>query len=100
MVHLRTGGDACRSDHRRHHHDHRAPRHVRPSRALHAHDDVAGERGWYAVAILTAPLLMLATLFTLSLISPAFLPGIFTTGDRMTLSLASLGVGLSAGIFE
>lgn len=55
---------------------------------------------WYAVAILTAPLLMLATLFALSLISPAFAPAIFITGDRMTLLLASLGVGLSAGIFE
>ena len=55
---------------------------------------------WYAVAILTAPMLMLATLFALSLISPAFIPGIFTTSDRTTLLLASLGVGLSAGIFE
>ena len=34
---------------------------------------------WYAVALLTAPLLVTAILFALSLTSPVFLPGIFTT---------------------
>jgi membrane protease YdiL (CAAX protease family) len=55
---------------------------------------------WYAVALLTAPLLMTATLFALSLTSPAFLPGIFTTDDNTSLLLVSLAVGLSAGVFE
>jgi membrane protease YdiL (CAAX protease family) len=55
---------------------------------------------WYAVALLTAPLLMSVTLFALSLISPAFLPGLFTTDDRGALLLVGLAVGLGAGIFE
>jgi membrane protease YdiL (CAAX protease family) len=53
--------------------------------------------GWYAVALLTAPLLVMAILLALSLISPAFLPGIFTTDDRLTLVLTGLGVGLFGG---
>ena len=55
---------------------------------------------WYAVALLTAPAAMIATLLALSLTSPAFLPGIFTSTDKATLLLVSLAVGLSAGIFE
>jgi membrane protease YdiL (CAAX protease family) len=53
--------------------------------------------GWYAVALLTAPLLVMVILLALSLISPAFLPGIFTTDDRLTLVLTGLGVGLFGG---
>jgi hypothetical protein len=34
---------------------------------------------WYVVALLTAPLLMMAVLLALSLISPMFLPRIFTS---------------------
>jgi membrane protease YdiL (CAAX protease family) len=55
---------------------------------------------WYAVAILTAPLLMTATLSALSLTSPAFLPGILTTDTKASLLLVSVAVGLSAGVFE
>ena len=55
---------------------------------------------WYAVALLTAPVIMLATLVALSSISPAFLPGILTTDDRTSLVLVSLAVGLSAGVLE
>jgi membrane protease YdiL (CAAX protease family) len=55
---------------------------------------------WYAVALLTAPLLMTATLFALSLSSRSFLPGIFTTNDKASLLLVSFAVGLSAGVFE
>jgi membrane protease YdiL (CAAX protease family) len=55
---------------------------------------------WYAVALLTAPLLMTATLFALSLTSRAFLPGIFTSDDKASLLLVGLAVGLSAGLFE
>jgi membrane protease YdiL (CAAX protease family) len=54
----------------------------------------------YAVALLTAPVVMTTTLLALSSASPAFLPGIFITADRATLLLVSLAVGLSAGIFE
>jgi membrane protease YdiL (CAAX protease family) len=55
---------------------------------------------WYAAALLIAPLLMLATLFALSLTSPAFLPGIVVSADKASLLLISLAVGLGAGIFE
>lgn len=56
--------------------------------------------GWYGVALLTAPAVMIATLLGLSLGSPAFIPGIFTSSDKASLLLIGLGVGLSAGIFE
>lgn len=55
---------------------------------------------WYAVALLTAPLSMMAVLLTLSLVSPEYLPRIFTASDRTTLLLMGSGVGLTAGIFE
>jgi len=55
---------------------------------------------WYAVALLTAPLLMLAILLALSLISPVFVPGIFRSEDKATLVLAGLATALGAGFFE
>ncbi|HKH36260.1 MAG TPA: CPBP family intramembrane glutamic endopeptidase [Rubrobacter sp.] len=55
---------------------------------------------WYAVALLTAPLSMMAALLVLSLSSREFLPGILTTGDKATLLLMGIAVGLGAGIFE
>ena len=55
---------------------------------------------WYLVALLTAPVLMIATLVVLSWISAAFLPGIFTSGNKTALLLVGLGVGVSAGVFE
>jgi membrane protease YdiL (CAAX protease family) len=55
---------------------------------------------WYAVALLTAPLLMLATLLTLSLTSREFLPGIVMANDGATILLVGLAVGASAGLLE
>jgi membrane protease YdiL (CAAX protease family) len=55
---------------------------------------------WYVVALLTAPLLMLATLLALTVASPAFGPGIFSAEDKTSLVLVSLAVGLTAGTFE
>jgi len=55
---------------------------------------------WYAVALLTAPLVMIATLLTLSLASTSFLPGIFTAGEKASILLVGFAVGLSAGVFE
>lgn len=55
---------------------------------------------WYAVALLTAPVLMLATLFALSTVSDAFMPGVITTDAPGALLLISLGVGISAGLLE
>ena len=55
---------------------------------------------WYAVALLTAPLSMVAVLFALSLRSPEFLPAIFTSDQKATLLLMGIAGGLAAGIFE
>jgi membrane protease YdiL (CAAX protease family) len=55
---------------------------------------------WYAAALLTAPLLMAAVLLTLSLLSPEFLPGIFTSNDKAAHVLFGIVVGLMAGFIE
>jgi uncharacterized protein len=55
---------------------------------------------WYVVALLTAPFSIMAALLALSLVSPEYLPRIFTTGDRPALLLMGIAVGLTAGIFE
>src|SRR5512132_4092170 len=48
---------------------------------------------WYA-ALLIAPAAMAVALLALSAFSPAFLPGIFTSNDKLSLLLLSLGVGV------
>jgi len=55
---------------------------------------------WYAVAILTAPLLITAVLLGLSLLSPEFFARIFITSDKASVLLMGMAVGLAAGIFE
>jgi membrane protease YdiL (CAAX protease family) len=55
---------------------------------------------WYAVALLTTPLSIMAVLLALSLLSPEFLPRIFTASDKPILFLMGIAVGLVAGIFE
>ena len=55
---------------------------------------------WYAVALLTAPLLMMSVLLALSLTSPVYLPGIFITDDKASVLLSAVAGGLVAGIFE
>jgi uncharacterized protein len=55
---------------------------------------------WYAVALLTAPVLFTAVLLALSLTSPEFLPRIVTTDYKATLLLMGIAVGLGAGFFE
>jgi membrane protease YdiL (CAAX protease family) len=47
---------------------------------------------WYAVALLTIPLLMAAAYVPLSLISPGFLPRIVASGGRATPMLSAFGV--------
>jgi uncharacterized protein len=59
---------------------------------------VAGR--WYAVALLSAPLLMAAMLFALSLYSAAFLPAIITTDNKASLILTGIVVGLVGGLVE
>jgi membrane protease YdiL (CAAX protease family) len=55
---------------------------------------------WYLVALLTAPILMAAIIFGLSLTSPAYLPAIVTTGDRVGLGISGVVLGLLVSFFE
>jgi uncharacterized protein len=55
---------------------------------------------WYAVALLTAPLLSVAILLALSLCSPEYLPTILTTSDKGTLLLLGIVGTMVGGIFE
>ena len=56
--------------------------------------------GWYAVALVTAPLLAAATNFALSLVAPVFLPAIATADDKGSLLLSGILLGLIIGFFE
>jgi membrane protease YdiL (CAAX protease family) len=55
---------------------------------------------WYAVALLTAPLVTIVTLLALSLTSPAYAPAIFTAEDKAGLLLSGFAVGLVVPVFE
>src|SRR5215217_79694 len=55
---------------------------------------------WYAVTILTAPLLSVAVLFALSLSSTEYLPTILTTSDKGALLLLGIVGSFVGGIFE
>jgi membrane protease YdiL (CAAX protease family) len=55
---------------------------------------------WYAVALLTAPLLVMAILLALSLFSPHFVPNLFVSDDKVALLLSSLAIALAAGFIE
>ena len=55
---------------------------------------------WYAVALLTAPLLSVAVLLALSLSSPEYLPTILTTSDKGALLLQGIVGTFVGGIFE
>lgn len=55
---------------------------------------------WYAVALLTGPIVMGATVLTLSLVDPAFLPAIVTSDEKLRLLAMGIGSGLVCPIFE
>jgi membrane protease YdiL (CAAX protease family) len=55
---------------------------------------------WYAVALLTTPILVIPILFALSLISPVFLPAAFTTDNTVALLLLGLLAGGMGGFLE
>lgn len=55
---------------------------------------------WYAVALLTAPLVFTAVHSALSLTSPVFLPGILTTSDKASLLLLGIVPALMVGFLE
>jgi hypothetical protein len=56
--------------------------------------------GWYAVALLTAPVSLTAVHLTLSLISSAVIPSVVTSQHKASVLLFGLAVGLAAGFFE
>jgi membrane protease YdiL (CAAX protease family) len=55
---------------------------------------------WYAIAILTAPVLVGLVLFVFSRTSPMFIPDIVTADDKVTLLISGIAAGLTAGIIE
>lgn len=55
---------------------------------------------WYVVALLTAPLVVTAVLLPLSLGSAGFLPGVFTSDDKVSLLVIGLAAGLMTGLCE
>jgi membrane protease YdiL (CAAX protease family) len=55
---------------------------------------------WYVIALLTAPLLIVASLLALSLSSPEFLPRLYVENDKGSLFQFSIVAGLIVGIFE
>jgi len=55
---------------------------------------------WYAVALLTGPVLMGTLLLALSLFEPEFLPAIITTDDKAAVLRFGVAVALCAGFFE
>jgi membrane protease YdiL (CAAX protease family) len=55
---------------------------------------------WYAIALLTAPLLSAATSFGLSLIAPQFLPAIVSADDKASVLVLGLTAALMTGILE
>ncbi|MEZ4867051.1 MAG: CPBP family intramembrane glutamic endopeptidase [Caldilineaceae bacterium] len=54
---------------------------------------------WYAVALFFAPLLVAAVLLVLSLFSPAYLPGILSSSNKLSLLLFGIAWGLIGGGF-
>jgi CAAX protease family protein len=55
--------------------------------------------GWYALALLLAPLVSLGLSYALSAFSPAFMPNIVTSTDTVAVLLMGLGYGLLGGGF-
>jgi uncharacterized protein len=55
---------------------------------------------WYAIALLTAPLVFTAVLIPLSLISSVFVPGIFASDAKVSFVVMGIVVALIVGIFE
>jgi membrane protease YdiL (CAAX protease family) len=55
---------------------------------------------WYAVAILTAPIVVTTILLGLSLTSAEFQPAVFTSDEKFALVITSIAMGLAVGFFE
>jgi len=55
---------------------------------------------WYAVALLTAPIVFASVHFALSLASPLFFPGIVSSSNKASLLMSSIAAALVVGAFE
>ena len=55
---------------------------------------------WYAVAFLTGPLVMVATVLGLSLTFPEFRPDLLTADNKLSIVVTGIVVGLMVGFFE
>ena len=55
---------------------------------------------WYAIALLLAPLVIFGMGFSLSLISPVFVPGVFAADDKISRLLFGIIAGLVVGFCE
>ncbi|WP_420630283.1 CPBP family intramembrane glutamic endopeptidase [Candidatus Leptofilum sp.] len=55
---------------------------------------------WYAVALLTAPLMIITILFGLSLFSPEFQPTLFASDNKLAVVSSAILAGLAIGFFE
>jgi membrane protease YdiL (CAAX protease family) len=58
------------------------------------------EARWYAVALLTAPLMITTILLGLSFVSSQFQPAIFTSDGKPAVVLSAIAAGLVVGFFE
>lgn len=55
---------------------------------------------WYAIALLTAPIIITALLLIFSLFSPDYLPALFTETNKLSLLLTGIVMGIVVGFFE
>ncbi len=55
---------------------------------------------WYAIALVTAPIVQASVLFSLSLASPEFLPAIIWKDGTVALLASGIAVGLLGGLVE
>ena len=55
---------------------------------------------WYAIALLSAPLLVFATATFLTLFSADYRPGLLVAEDKVSVLMFGFVVGLGAGVFE
>jgi len=55
---------------------------------------------WYAVALLTVPVIIISILYLLSRTSPEFAPAIASEDDKTTLLVTGVVMGLVVGFFE
>jgi uncharacterized protein len=90
--------DECSSASRSSFHDPAGQRGRLPDPVGHLHR--VDRARWYAIALLTAPVVMAVEYLALSLASPAFVPGILTAGDTMSRLIFGLVAGVVVGILE